>query len=340
MAAPLVLYGDFRDLPNLCSEKLGARAIETNDDFFAPKENLTKDSTPIFIPDKYVDTGKWMDGWESRRRREPGHDWCIVHLGFPGVLSGFNVDTAHFLGNYPEHCSIEGCLAEEKFNSSTAKWVEILPKSKLEGGKENLFPVKNPNVFSHLRLNIFPDGGVARLRVHGRAKPDWSKFLKESKPLNLAALELAAEVVTCNDMFFGNKDNLIQPGQSQSMADGWETKRKRVPGYDWTIIKLGHPGVLSRLEIDTHHYKGNFPESCSVEACTQTSATAEDFKSQKDMRWVEVLPRTKLKAHSAFVFEKELSSAVRSTVFTHLRLNIYPDGGIARLRAIGIAKPV
>ncbi|HEX2715238.1 MAG TPA: hypothetical protein VHM88_23920, partial [Candidatus Acidoferrales bacterium] len=161
---------DFTELVDLASERLGGVVLAANDEFFAPKENLLKPAKPIFIEGKYTDAGKWMDGWETRRRRTPGFDWCLIRLGLPGILRGVIVDTAHFKGNYPEHCSLEGCTLDgnpdaEKLTGRETRWDEILPKSGLKGDVENRFVIETPQRSTHLRFNIFPDGGVARLRA-------------------------------------------------------------------------------------------------------------------------------------------------------------------------------
>src|SRR5690348_836619 len=158
---------EFTHLVDLASARLGGQALATNDDFFAEKENLIKPEPPVFIPGKYTDRGKWMDGWETRRRRTPGHDFCVIRLGLGGAIEGVDVDTSHFKGNFPEACSIEACeSATDKLDE--AAWGEILPRSPLAGDTHNLFPIHDARRLTHLRLHIYPDGGVARLRVHGR----------------------------------------------------------------------------------------------------------------------------------------------------------------------------
>jgi allantoicase len=304
---------DFTDLIDLASERLGSKVIAANDDFFAPKHNLLKPTKPIFIEGKYTSRGKWMDGWETRRRRTPGYDWCTIRLGQPGVVRGVVVDTAHFKGNYPESCSLEACVEKDE-------WVEILPKSPLKGDSQNPFPIANGQRFTHLRLNIFPDGGVARLRVHGEVKPSFERL---SGRVDLAAIENGAYALLCSDMFFGNRHNLLMPGRAPNMSDGWETKRRRGPGHDWMIIRLAAPGTVERIEVDTNHYKGNCPASCTLEACTEYGDAA---------KWVEVLPNTPLHPHTRHYLEKQLQRVGR---VTHVRFNIFPDGGVSRLRLWG-----
>ena len=326
---------DFTELIDLASEKVGGAVLVASDDFFAPKENLLKPSEPIFIEGKFTDRGKWMDGWESRRRRTPGFDWCIIRLGLPGIVRGIVVDTSYFRGNYPEHCSLEGASlqglpSEADLLDDTVQWVPLLPQIALTGDTRNQFPIEYDERLTHLRFNIFPDGGVARLRVYGEVMPDWER-LKRAGQIDLAAAENGGLVLSCSDMFFGHRHNLIMPGRAENMSDGWETKRRRGPGHDWAIIKLARPGHIQAIEVDTSHFKGNFPESCSVEAVS-TSATENRDLTDPSTRWTNVLPRTKLQAHTRHYFDQELNGA---GVVSHLRFNIFPDGGVSRLRVYG-----
>ena len=326
---------DFTELIDLASERLGGAVLYANDDFFAPKENLLKPSAPVFIEGKYTDLGKWMDGWESRRRRTPGFDWCIIRLGLPGVIRGVVVDTSHFKGNYPEQCSLEACAidglpATEQVISESIDWTEVLPVSNLNGDSLNPFSIASDQRWTHLRFKIYPDGGVARLRVYGAVTPDWDRLQRIGGEIDLAAVENGGVVLSCSDMFFGHRHNLIMPGRAQNMSDGWETKRRRGPGHDWTIIKLGARGHIKRLEIDTSWFKGNFPESCSLEACDAREASVEKLQDPEFV-WKPVLPRTKLQAHTRHFFDEVADAGAVS----HLRFNIFPDGGVSRLRVFG-----
>ena len=321
---------DFTELVDLAAARLGGTVVSANDEFFAPRENLLVESAPVFIEGKYTERGKWMDGWETRRRREPGHDWCIIRLGAPGVVHGFVVDTSFFRGNYPESCSIEGCTLPGVPDVSAleqAEWFELLTQSRLQGDSRNLFAIAQDRVVTHLRLNIFPDGGVARLRVHGVVTPDWARLGKRGE-IDLAAVEHGGRVIASSDMFFGNCHNLIMPGRGVHMGDGWETKRRRGPGYDWVVVKLGHAGTIARLVIDTAHFKGNAPGSCSLEACHSERAGG----GIPENGWTELLPRTALQPDTLHAFEDELADVGAAT---HVRLNIFPDGGISRLRVFG-----
>jgi allantoicase len=318
----------FCDLVDLAAAHVGGVVLAANDEFFAPKENLLKLEPAVFLPHEYTDRGKWMDGWETRRKRGPGYDWCIVRLGLPGVIHGVDVDTAFFKGNYPDQCSIDAAAggaaggADEAISDKA--WVEILPRTPLLGDTRNLFAIHDRQRWTHLRLNIYPDGGVARLRVHGEVQPDPSKLAGE---LDLAAVENGGTVLVSSDMFFGSHRNLLMPGRAKNMSDGWETKRRRGPGHDWVIIKLGVRGAIQKIEVDTAHFKGNFPDRCALEACDAAGASIEDLTER--VAWSNVLPQTKLQADHRHHFD------VAAPVATHVRFRIYPDGGVSRLRLIG-----
>jgi allantoicase len=327
---------DFTELIDLASERLGGAVLWANDDFFAPKENLLKTTAPIFIEGKYTDRGKWMDGWESRRRRTPGFDWCIIRLGLPGIVRGIMVDTSFFRGNYPEHCSLDGATfnslpTEEQLTSEAVQWVPLLPQMPLRGDSQNPFPINYNERITHLRFKIFPDGGVARLRVYGEVVPDWDQLKRAGGQVDLAAAENGALVLSCSDMFFGHRHNLIMPGRAANMSDGWETKRRRGPGHDWSIIKLGRRGQIQRVEVDTSHFKGNFPESCTLETCDDAGATVESL-TDLSTPWTTIVPRTKLQAHTRHFFDQEVTDA---GIASHLRFSIFPDGGVSRLRVYG-----
>lgn len=325
----------FAGFVDLVSERFGGRALVASDEFFAPKENLLKVGRGLFIPDKYTDRGKWMDGWESRRKRTPGYDWCIVKLGVRGIVSGVDIDTNHFLGNNPSYASIDACdvgvdPSAKRLVSGKLPWKEILPKSPLRAGAQNLFSISSSTPWTHLRLNIYPDGGVARFRAYGRVLPDW-KRLENKITIDLASVINGGLVIAASDMFFGSKENLIMPGRAINMGDGWETKRRRGPGYDWAIVKLGRAGIIRKIEVDTNHFKGNYPDSCSIDVCSE-AGTAVDALTATEISWKEILPKTKLRPHARHMFDKQLKKV--GTV-THVRLNIYPDGGVSRLRVFG-----
>jgi allantoicase len=315
----------FAGLADLASARVGGRAIATNDDFFAPKSNLVKPEAPIFIPGKYTSRGKWMDGWESRRRRTPGYDWCIVALGMRGVIRGVNVDTSFFTGNFPTHCSIDALdttrpVARAIHAAEGHPWTTVLAKSALRGDSPNFLVVNDGCAWTHLRLNIFPDGGVARLRVYGEVVVDWKQRAAGKRSVDLAALEHGGLVIDVSDKHYGSPNNMLMPGRAVNMSDGWETKRRRGPGHDWAIVRLGASGTITKVELDTNHFKGNYPDSASIEG------------RLGDGDWTELLTQTKLRPHHRHFFVKELRSV---GAVSQLRLNIYPDGGVSRLRVYG-----
>ena len=324
----------FAALPDLASARVGGRALAANDDFFARKDNLVKTAPAIFIPGKYTTRGKWMDGWESRRRRTPGHDWCVVKLGMRGRIHGVNVDTSFFTGNFPARCSIDALDATRAVTKRLAEregspWTTILPETGLTGDADNFIRIESEQPWTHVRLNIFPDGGVARLRVHGEVAVDWTRVTATHRVVDLAAIEHGGLVLAASDMHYGAKDNIIMPGRAENMGDGWETKRRRGPGHDWLILRLGAPGRLEKIEIDTNHFKGNFPDRASIEGCCLPGAQPTDLESAA---WTLILPQTKLQAHRRHFFTREL---LDPGVVSHVRLNIFPDGGISRVRVHG-----
>jgi allantoicase len=324
---------EFTKLIDLAAERIGGKALSVSDDFFAEKENLIKPGRGIFIEDKYTDRGKWMDGWESRRKRTEGHDWCVLRLGSSGIIRGVDIDTNHFLGNHPPHASLEACEIDGDDVPENQAWTEILSKVSLEPGSQNLFDIKSDKRWTHVRLNIFPDGGVARLKVYGEVTPDWDQYL-EDELVDLASVKNGGLVLHCNDMFFSDKDNLIMPGRGVNMGDGWETKRKREPGHDWVILQLGRAGDVKEIEVDTCHFKGNFPDMCSIEYCSAEGASIETLMSP-ETKWESLLPKSKLEAHKQHFYKEEIA---QNSNVTHVRLNIFPDGGVSRLRILGTIK--
>ncbi|MBA3578354.1 MAG: allantoicase [Gemmatimonadaceae bacterium] len=322
---------DFTDLPDLAAARFGGEVVAANDDFFAPKESLVKAEKPEWREGVYTDRGKWMDGWETRRRRTPGHDWAIVRLGIEGIVRGVVIDTSYFTGNYPEHASIDACAMEDAVSGDRMArddmpWQPLLTKSPLKGDAVNVFAVEGRSRVSHLRLNIFPDGGVARLRVHGEVVPD-ERIFRQNAEADLAAMANGGFVVSCSDMHYGNRQNLIIPGRSTHMGDGWETKRRRGPGHDWSVIRLARRGEINRIELDTDHFKGNAPGSAMLECCDVGSSF-----DPNSAHWNELLAQTPLEADAQHRWD-----GLPGRAATHVRLNIYPDGGVARLRLFGRA---
>lgn len=322
---------DFLDLPDLAAEKLGGSVLWATDDYFAEKENLLRAHDAEWREHAYTDKGKWMDGWESRRKRAIGpdvQDQAIVRLGLGGVIRGVVVDTSFFRGNFPESCAIEGTTARpgtlvEELLAEGTEWVPLLARSPLQGNSKNPFRITSPVGVTHLRLRIFPDGGVARLRVHGDVLPDFRAIGGATNDFDLAAMENGGQVLACSDMFFGPKHNLIQPGRAPNMSDGWETKRRRgvtAETHDWVVVRLTGQGTIDRLELDTNWFKGNFPDTARV--------VGRDGEGP----WREVLPRRKLMAHTRHLYVEELADR---GPFTELRLEVFPDGGVSRMRVFG-----
>ena len=313
---------------DLAHPRLGTQVVAVSDDFFAAKERLIDPERPVFIPGKFDDNGKWMDGWESRRKRTPGHDWCIVHLGCPGRIRAVDIDTSHFTGNFPPEASIEVCLAEGT-PAEDADWQPLVERMTLAGDSHHVVEIEDDRVWSHLRLHIYPDGGVARLRVYGEIDKDWSAH-DAAEVVDLAALLNGATAVAWNDAHFGSPSNMLAPGKGANMGDGWETARRRVPGNDWAVLRLGHPGTLSKVIVDTDFFKGNYPDRCSLQAALVENDDV-NFE-QASEGWAEILPEQKLSADSEHVFEAEILS---HGPISHVRLNIFPDGGVSRLRLFG-----
>lgn len=319
----------FTQMINLADEKFGAKAIYATDDFFADKQRLLSHADPVFKPDVFDDNGKWMDGWESRRKRCEGYDYCVVRLAMPGTISGVNIDTRHFTGNFPPSASLEACYVSEGDPDESTQWIEILGSQSLQGNHQHLHAIESDQVFSHVRLNIYPDGGVARLRVHGQPHLDWSKIGKDEL-IDFAAVEHGGRALACSDEHFGVMQNLLAPNRGVNMGDGWETARRRTPGNDWVIIALGHAASIEKVVVDTAHFKGNFPDSCSIQAAFVQGGTDDQIETQS-LFWRELLPNQKLSADAIHEFD-DLNPLGK---ITHIRLNIFPDGGVSRIRLFG-----
>ncbi len=313
----------FRAWIRLEQPRLGSRVTHASDEFFAAKERLIQPADPVFIEDKYDDHGKWMDGWESRRRRTPGHDFCIVRLGVPGIIHGVDIDTSYFTGNFPPQASIDACVSDDDVPDSD--WTVIVPRTDLAGDRHHFVPVNDGTTWTHLRLNIYPDGGIARLRIYGEVYAD----IEAGGVIDLFALKNGGRALAASDEHYGSMHNLNLPGRGVNMGDGWETARRRGPGNDWVIAALGRPGVVERVEVDTAHFKGNYPDRVSVEAAL--------FESHDDARpdsesWQTLLPESKLAMDQQHYFETELTDL---GPVSHVRMSIYPDGGVSRLRLFG-----
>ena len=316
--------GDFTGLPDLAGRELGGSVVFANDELFAEKENLIRPGPPQFAATAFGNKGKVYDGWETRRRREPGHDHAIVRLGCPGIVHGVIVDTAFFRGNYPPEISVEAVRADgypSPDELAELTWSPLVARSAARGDTENRYPVADRRRWTHVRLSIYPDGGVARLRVHGEVVPD--PRLLGGGYADLAALANGAQVTGCSNMFYSSPANLISPGLARNMGEGWETARRRDDANDWVEIRLAAPGVARLAELDTSYFVGNAPGWASLRG--------HDRRAGGDTRGgpapATLLPRTRLQPDTPHRFLLDPVAEV-----TDIRLDIYPDGGMARLR--------
>ncbi|NMG46296.1 allantoicase [Aromatoleum toluvorans] len=320
---------------DLANPRLGAKALYATDDFFAEVARMLNPEPAQFVPGKFDTNGKWMDGWESRRKRVAGHDWALVKLGCKGRIRGFDVDTSHFTGNYPPAVSIDATVSESDDVEAlkTATWTQILPATPLGPNSHHILESVSDAVWTHLRVNIFPDGGIARLRVYGQPVGK----LESASPdaiVDLVALENGGRPVSWNDASFGSSvTTLLLPGRGMNMGDGWETRRRREPGNDWCVLELGAPGIIEKIEVDTAFFKGNYPDRCSVQAAFVEGGTDRSATTQS-MFWPILLPEQKLSMDAVHTFTDLASLGP----VTHVRFNIFPDGGVSRLRLWGRVK--
>lgn len=322
---------------NLADARLGATALDCSDDFFADRQRMLNPEPPQFVPGKYDANGKWMDGWESRRKRGPGHDWCVVRLARPGRIHGVDLDTTHFTGNFPPAAGIEGCFVAQGDPDESTQWSSLLHPVDLGGNRHHYFPIASGAIdsavaVSHLRVNLYPDGGLARLRVY--ATPVFDPTPEADGLIDLSAALSGGTIVAANNEHFGRAASLLLPGRGLDMGDGWETRRRREPGNDWCIIALAHPGSIEEIEVDTAHFRGNYPDRCSMQAAMIDGGTPESLVTQS-MFWPELLPETPLDAHQQHFFREGI---LQLGAVSHVRFNIHPDGGVSRLRLRG--KPV
>lgn len=341
---------------------------------------MLKDSEPIFIPDKYTKYGKWMDGWETRRKRIEGHDWSIVQLGTVSVIKGITVDTAHFTGNYAPKISIQAkhvkpelfeqfpprlqkigtASTEEEFEEvaklQTDDWIEILPMVKLNPGydetRKNYFKIDSRATYTHLRVNIYPDGGIARLRVYGDVQPNLTPFINNNVD-DLIALKNGGKCLGHSNAHFGHPKNLIKSSKGINMGDGWETARRldrppvikidefgilKVPGSEWAVFKMCERGLIESVLVDTNHFKGNFPDNVKLEGADigeqDDEADEYDIENQiNTANWTTIFSPQKLGPDREHIFDGKVLRTVGP--FTHIRVSMAPDGGISRLRVFG-----
>ncbi|MDX2418857.1 MAG: allantoicase [Xanthomonadales bacterium] len=316
-----------RHLSNLALPELGASILSVSDEFFAPAKRMLSPGEPVFIPDRYDEHGKWMDGWESRRKRTAGHDYCVIRI-CPGVISAVEIDTSFFTGNFAPEAMLEACSAEIEPDENT-RWTEIVPKNGLEGDSQHSFTVNDDTIWTFIRLNIYPDGGIARLRVYGEPLTS-SNASDRQQWIDLASSQAGGVALECNNMHFGDMANLLANRPVANMGDGWETRRRRHPGNDWVILKLGQAGRVCRVEVDTAFFRGNYPARCSLKG--GAPGTHADLVSES-VNWGEILPPVALGPDQLHIFENQVRNAGD---VTHVRMDIYPDGGVARLRLSGL----
>jgi allantoicase len=315
----------FTDLPDVASRAVGGSVVHANDELFAAKENLITPAPPVHDPSAFGPRGKVYDGWETRRRRTPGHDAAIVRLGTRAEVHGVVVDTAYFVGNYPPRVGIDGVdlpghpSVEELID---AAWQPLVPVTDVKGDTANELPVDEPTTCTHVRLTLHPDGGVARLRVHGRARPDPALL---TGTVDLAAMENGGDVVDCSDAFYASARNLLLPGRARTTAEGWENARRRDGGHDHVTVQLAGPGTVRRLVLDTTCFLGNAPGEAMVRGCLGGPG--------EQAGWVTLLPRTRLQPDTRHVFP--VAPGASGERVDHVRLDVYPDGGLARFRVLG-----
>ena len=315
-------------LIDLAQPRLGTKVIYKTDDFFASANRIISPTEPIFKVGVFDKHGKWMDGWESRRKRTGGHDFIIIKLGKPGMIKKIDVDTSYFNGNQPAMISIEGVnSSSNKLNK--LKWQPLLSKKKTKANNHHYFTINSNKVFTHIKFNIFPDGGVARLRLYGSIAK--SRKIKNKK-VNLASLLDGSSVIACNNEHFGKAENILAPGKAKDMGDGWETRRRRGKGFDWLILNSLAGKEIDKIEISTHHFKGNFPSHCSLQATYLPNS--KNFKQivNSSINWKYLLKNAKLSANKVHIFKNNF---MKKDKINFIKINIFPDGGISRFRIYG-----
>ncbi|AEH08694.1 MULTISPECIES: allantoicase [Protofrankia] len=329
---------DLTNLVDLAAARFGGSVVAVNDEFFALAERMLLPEPPIARPGVFTERGAWTDGWETRRRRDLyGSDWAIIRLGAPGVVRAVTVDTSHFTGNAPESVEIHGATlggypSAAEVAEASVSWVALVPRTPVQADAVNVLPVVRAGHtrVTHLRLTIHPDGGVARLRVHGTVIPD--PRLLDRVTSDLAAAYLGGVVIACSDMHYGDRHNLNASGEARVMGEGWETRRRRGVGHEWAVVRLATAGQVIRAEVDTRHFHGNAPRSVALWAASAPELFGNDEVSsiEKITRWYPLLPQVRVQPNTRHLFDLEVPVEA-----THVRLEAFPDGGLARLRLIG-----
>ena len=316
-------------LIDLAQPRLGSKVIFKTDDFFASANRIIDPSPAVFKEGLFDKNGKWMDGWESRRKRTSGHDFLIIKLGKSGSINKVDVDTSHFNGNQPSMISLEGCYSKSK-NIKDLKWKTLIDKKKTKANSHHMFKSSSKSIFTHIKLNIFPDGGVARLRLYGSISKENNKF--GNKTINLASLLNGASVIACNNEHFGKAENILAPGKAKNMGDGWETRRRRNKGFDWLILNPINGKKIDKIEISTHHFKGNFPSHCSLQAAFVPNKKSSSSIIKSSVKWKFLLNKVNLSANKTHVFKNIL---MKNDKINFIKINIFPDGGISRFKIFG-----
>jgi len=319
-------------LVDLAQSRLGSKIVYKTDEFFAPAKRIINPWSPVFKEGVFDKHGKRMDGWETRRKRSKGHDYLILKLGKAGRISKVDIDTSYFSGNQPTKVSIEACFSKKNLPSKNSKWTKILKKKSTKANSHHFFNIKNRSIFTHIKLNIYPDGGVARIRIYGSMQ-NKKKFGK--KIINLTSILNGATPIACNNEHFGRAENILAPGTGKNMGDGWETRRIRGKNFDWLILKCATAGKISKIQIDTHHFKGNYPDKCSLQAAYLNTKISDKAIVNRSRKWKLLLNKVKLYAHKKHNFQNKL---MKNKKVNYIKINIFPDGGISRIRAFGRAE--
>jgi allantoicase len=315
---------------DLASRWLGGTVMAASDESFGEKEHLLAPGPAAFVPGNFGPRGEVVDGWETRRRRQAGHDWALVRLGTPGVITAVDVDTSFFTGNHPEHCTVEACGADgypDPADLAAADWTEIVPRSALRGDTSNMFAVADPRRFTHVRLSTFPDGGVARLRVHGTVIPDPREL--DGLTVDLASQRYGGAVVASSDDFYTSAGLLNRPDMARSMGEGWETRRRRDAGHDFAVFRLAFAGQVRQLIVDTAHFRYNASAAVQAWGCPDLPPPPGDSAA-----WQPLLPRTRLQPDTRHVLPVPPGPPAAC-----VRLDAFPDGGLSRVRVIGSIDP-
>lgn len=329
------MHSRLKEMMDVASSDLATEVIYSTDDFFAEANRMLQPTEAVFL-DEYDENGHWMDGWETRRRRDDKNDYCLIKLGLVSQIHNFQIDTSHFKGNFPSSISILGCYAPEASNEDIIQhqenyqWHHLLKQSDLEGNTKKDFQSLDNQPLTHLRVDIYPDGGIARFKAYGYVEFD--KTLFEEENINVASKRSGARAIYANNEFFGKLTNILKVTEAINMGDGWETRRRREPGFDWGIIELGNPAIVDNIMIDTNFFKGNFPDSFSISSANVANLTHSSVMTQS-IYWEELIPSQKLQMDKEHYFDK--SYLLHDKPITHIRLNIFPDGGISRLKLFG-----